>query len=68
MKTVPTFKVCACGRHYTLGAFLYLKLCKSQDAPDGRCDYGGGELLEHRNCGCGSTIVVEVAKLLEGTA
>ena len=51
----PTFKVCPCGRRYTRREWDALEWVGVQEADETK-------VLHLRNCTCGSTMAVEVAR------
>jgi hypothetical protein len=51
--TLPIVKTCSCGKRYTSAQWRRLPYVGVLDL--------GDEILEHRNCPCGSTIVRDVS-------
>ncbi len=54
----PPDKICACGRTHDAFEWARLPLV-------GEMDDGDGGVLELKNCGCGSTLAVEVPRARE---
>jgi hypothetical protein len=48
-------RVCSCGRRYTYKAWQRLPLL-------GQTEYDWGEVLEYRNCACGSTMAIQLVE------
>jgi hypothetical protein len=57
-------KVCSCGAVYNEAGWNALRLLTKPGVEDGRMTFPWGQVMEYRNCTCGTTLV---RTLVEGT-